>query len=619
VGARIEKRSYLFWLALGTATIALAMGVLLVFEVAQRHAIQTSDSQRLDSVTALTFQLEREFLRFREQLGRATNKHETVDPDVLTLRFDIFQSRLTLLRDSPSIALLMGRPEYQVVMPHMEKMVQHGVAVLASTPFDNKAMLGLVDELRTLGPEVQALSLAANAEVSSQLERHTSAALTQSDLIVGLTLAQLMLLLIAAAGLAVRQKHQERERLALEDMTLNLRDATLRAQAANLAKSEFLANMSHEIRTPMNGVIGMTDLALELACDETQIHYLNTAIGAAQSLMVILNEILDFSKIEAGQMAIEQTPFDLREVLTGTLASLEARTSKKGLHLRCEMPANLPEQMVGDPGRLRQVLTNLCDNAIKFTQQGGLDIRLQYTDTAQGGYEAQLSVRDSGVGIAHDKQKLIFEAFSQADASTTRQFGGTGLGLTICSRLVELMGGRIWVESEPNQGSTFHFTVQLGVAETAPRAAYRSDTGPTHSANNDEAAPTMQLVRHLHVLLVEDHPINQVLTTTLLKKWNHTVVLANNGQKAVDLFPTAVWDIILMDMQMPVMGGLEATTLIRAQEPAGQRTPIIAVTANAMEADRDACNAAGMDDFLSKPFSAAALYDALQRHCPAMR
>jgi CheY-like chemotaxis protein len=247
-------------------------------------------------------------------------------------------------------------------------------------------------------------------------------------------------------------------------------------------------------------------------------------------------------------------------------------------------------------------LTNLCDNAIKFTSEGGVFVGVQSAAAGDGQVELQFSVRDTGIGIPPDKQKGIFEAFTQADASTTRQFGGTGLGLTICARLVELMGGRIWVESVDNQGSTFHFTVRVQTASVPKPVVVAAPL----------AAPTP--VKAMQVLLVEDHPINQVLATTLLKKWGHTVALAKNGQEGVDMFPTQPWDLVLMDMQMPVMGGLDATRLIRSGEAAGQRTPIVAMTANAMASDRQACLDAGMDDHLAKPFNAKDLQAILAHY-----
>ncbi|MEY3445449.1 MAG: hypothetical protein RIR45_204 [Pseudomonadota bacterium] len=386
---------------------------------------------------------------------------------------------------------------------------------------------------------------------------------------------------------------------------LALREVTRIAEAANLAKSEFLANMSHEIRTPMNGVIGMTELAITLANHPEQRAYLNTALGSAQSLMVILNEILDFSKIEAGQMVIESVAFDLHDVVSGCLAAMEGRIHAKGLALERILQPDFPLRLLGDPGRIRQILTNLCDNAIKFTPQGSVKVQVQLHGDALEGYEAHLSVTDTGVGIAQDKQKWIFDAFSQADASTTREFGGTGLGLTICARLATLMGGCIWVDSVPGAGSTFHFTVHLGHVSPAPSPALPA---PREAASASTAHPML-------VLLVEDHPINQMVATTLLNKWNHEVVLAKNGQEAVDLFPTRDWDLVLMDIQMPVMGGLEATRHIRAMAPSQRHVPILAVTANAMEADREACRLAGMDAHLAKPFDAAELGALIALHC----
>jgi len=373
------------------------------------------------------------------------------------------------------------------------------------------------------------------------------------------------------------------------------------------AKSEFLAKMSHEIRTPLNGVIAAADLMAATQLNDEQHELLDTLRLSAKTLLGIINDILDFSKIEAGRMVLETLPFTPTVLVEEVVSIMAPAAHSKGLTVRTELSSSLPHSVAGDPLRLRQILLNFVGNAIKFTACGEVVIRAMRLKKGEGQSAwLRFEVQDTGVGIPPEKQAGIFDAFTQADSSVTRQYGGTGLGLAICKRLVELMGGQIGVYSQPGQGSCFWFEVPLPVIqENAPE---ETTAQPSGSALNSHELDGVR------VLLVEDNPVNQKVAIRMLQKLGCVVELAENGQQALEKLERASYDIVLMDMQMPVMDGLTATRLLRQREQqTGHHQVVIALTANAMQTDRELCLDAGMDDYLSKPLTLDALQVMLLR------
>ncbi len=401
------------------------------------------------------------------------------------------------------------------------------------------------------------------------------------------------------AGLAIERHRAEAQ----------LKRAKEAAEAANRAKSMFLVNMSHELRTPLNGVVGAIDLLQRSAPNPGQEQYLRIAQSSASSLLNLIKHILDFSKIEAGKMELEVVPFGLRALIHDVIETFKLRAREKKISLDFAVVAEVPDHLQGDPTRLRQILANLLANALKFSEHGSVDLKVGVQETSPSHVLLRFAVSDTGIGIAPEACRRLFHSFTQADATTTRKYGGSGLGLAICKRLTELMGGQIGLESVVGRGSTFTFTVRCAIDATVPAPAAAS------------AQSAKSSLRRLHILVAEDNHVNQIVISASLQSEGFTCDLAANGKLAVEALEKKAYDLVLMDCQMPEMDGYEATRVIREREQAAMASgaparhiPIIALTANAMQGDRENCLKVGMDDYVTKPLELSLLFSAIARH-----
>ena len=402
------------------------------------------------------------------------------------------------------------------------------------------------------------------------------------------------------------KEHAKKLESEIARQTAELREANARLEEISRLKSDFLANMSHELRTPMNAIIGFTELLTETSLDDEQAEYAQTIRQSASSLLSLINDILDLAKIEAGKLELEAEPFELVDVVKNVAAMFKIPAREKGVLVAYCIDQRIPARILGDGNRLRQVLVNLAGNAMKFTEQGGIDILIDYVKPAAGGVLARFAVRDSGIGIPEARRQAIFEKFTQADGSTTRKYGGTGLGLAICQQLVALMGGEIGVESEIGKGSTFMFTIPL-VAPDEAVAVAAAETCVTARADGMDVA-------NIRILLVEDNAVNQKLASIIIAKQGYQFDVAADGVEALERLKNQEFDLVLMDVQMPNMDGLTATRKIREieAEPAQRKgfvclrdrsvpLKIIGLTAHARREDEQACYEAGMNAFLTKP------------------
>ncbi len=615
---RKATRRFWAWLGLATALMLAGLAVLMGIFLRQARLAEEAAQLQADSITALVFQLEREFLRLRSVVALAGLESPATDWDALTLRHDIFLSRLDLLLTSPSVDRLRDAPEYQEAVPHLQQLAAQMQPWMDAPANHRPGWAALAQTMEAMGPEVQALSFASNAMISRQMQQQIGTLQGQSRLIMGLFVAQALLLLSVAATIAVRQRRQERERLALEQLNRELDISRQLAEQANITKSHFLANMSHELRTPFNGMLGMLQLLHETPLDARQRDYLHTAADSAQHLLTLLNDILDMAAIEEGKLKVAPEAIDLPRVLRDVVTPMAAQAREKGLQFEVSMTPSLPAAVRLDPTRTRQVLFNLLSNAIKFTERGSVRFEVDVQPgPAADTIALVFTVRDTGIGMSAESVERLFERFFQVESRLNRRRGGSGLGLNISRALAELMGGSLAVESREGQGSTFTLRLPTTV-EASAAPCFANTTPPPMSpptlASDDAAAPPD--ASPLKVLVVDDHPINLKLATALLQKMGHEVHQATNGLHALESVQAQAFDLVLMDLHMPEMDGLESTQRIRALPAPRGQVPVVVLTANALEEARQEAVGAGASGFLTKPLRVQEL-QAVVRNCQA--
>jgi signal transduction histidine kinase/ActR/RegA family two-component response regulator len=392
---------------------------------------------------------------------------------------------------------------------------------------------------------------------------------------------------------------------------LALLEAKQAAEAANIAKSRFLATISHEVRTPMNGVLGMLELLLKTQLSDKQRGFAKNALRSGKSLLGLINDILDFSKIESSKLKLERAPFNIKDTIDDVIQLVEEDAKKKNLNLITELP-EIDYQIVGDQQRLRQILINLVGNAVKFTEQGDIIVRMTKTAEYKSGVQLKFEISDTGIGIKPEALPFIFNDFTQQDDSTTRKFGGTGLGLAITKQLVNMMGGEIFVQSKPNEGSSFWITMQFEIQLPEPHIAdSQVDYTPESSDVHDE-----EVMVHARILLAEDNAINQEVASAMLESVGCEIVAVENGEQALQALQDSRFDLVLMDCQMPTMDGFKATRKLRQLHTNYSQIPIIALTADIQQGIVQQCRQAGMDDYLSKPFTHESLVEMVVKWLP---
>ncbi len=594
----------------GVALLGLALAVALAGAVfvqwRQYTLLDRTQHFQNDALGWSFFQLEAEHLRLRNELQLAAADLATADLAGLQLRYDIFVSRIGLVDHERVAQIMQTQTAYLPTLARVRAFVRHADGYLGEqpvAPLTPEAVHQLLHQVDGLSVALHDLSLGASQLLYERATERMDGLRRQSQIGIAFTLFQCLLLLALAAVVLRQLRALQQRRGRLETLADSLSVARLEAEAASRSKSVFLANMSHEIRTPFHGMLGMMSLLQETPLSSQQAGYLHTAKESANHLLAILNDILDISKLESGSLQVSPVPVDLARLVREVESLMRAQAQAKGLALRVTMEADMPRWVRADGTRLKQILFNLLSNAVKFTPVGEvrLDVRTA-NDGAESAATVVFAVSDTGIGMDEAMQARLFQRFSQGDDSTSRRHGGTGLGLEISRSLARLMDGDISVSSAPGRGSIFTLAVPL--PPVAPPAAGAQPSAPA-------ATPAG---RALRVLVAEDHPVNQAYLEAVLDKLGHSAVFTQNGEDAVRAAQAEDFDIVLMDLHMPVMDGFAAARAIRALPLPRGAMPIVALTADAFQDSQERARAAGMDEMLTKPAHLPQLRELLARY-----